>query len=145
MEWHHSIQTAQSVVGSGSCMPVRYIIDKERRLVLTTGEGAVTVQETLTHRDQLLRDPDFDPSFNQLNDYTKVTDVLFSVHEQSPLARLDEFSPTSRRAIVVSTPAHYGMARQFQVYQEGRSMIQVFCDRAAALQWLGIPEDSRLY
>lgn len=126
-------------------MPVRYVIDKDRRLVLTTGEGPVTVQDLLTHHDQLLGDSDFDPSFNQLSDYTNVTDVPFSVHDVAPLARLDEFSPASRRAIIVSAQAHYGMARQYQVYQDERSMVQVFYDRTAALQWLGIPQDSRFH
>ncbi len=118
-------------------MPVHYVIDKEQRLVLTTGEGPVTAQEVLTHHDQLLKDPDFDPTFNQLSDYTKVTDALFSIDKNFLDARRDEFSPASRRAIVVSTQALYGMARQYAAYQGGRSMVRVFHDRSAALQWLG--------
>jgi len=30
-------------------MPVPYVIDKERRLVVTTGEGHVTIQEFYAH------------------------------------------------------------------------------------------------
>lgn len=126
-------------------MPVRYVIDKERRLVLTTGEGHVTIQEFHAHANQLRKDPDFDPRFNQLNDYTAGTDAVFSGDQLADFARQNLFSPESRRAIVVSKTHHYGIARQFEAYQEGRSIVRVFYNRDEALKWLGVKEDAGLF
>jgi hypothetical protein len=50
-------------------MPIFYKIDKDRKLVLSTGSGFVTKMEALAHQDQVLNDPDFDPSFSQLADF----------------------------------------------------------------------------
>ena len=125
-------------------MPVRYVIDKERRLVITTGEGRVSIGEMKGHQNRLLGDPDFDPSFNQLNDFTTATDVQLSGEEISAFARRDVFSPASRRAIVVSKTLHFGIARQFEMYHGERSIVRVFYDREEALKWLDIPSVSRL-
>jgi hypothetical protein len=80
-------------------MAVRYIIDKERRLVLTTGVGHVTIKELKAHQDQLLSDPAFDPSFNQLNDYSTATTTDVSVDQlrgfRQPSSFLSHFSPRS--------------------------------------------------
>src|SRR5262249_25729645 len=40
------------------------------------------------------------------------------------------------RALVVKTPEHYGVARQYQVYAEHYSRDQIFRDLDAALTWL---------
>jgi hypothetical protein len=53
-------------------MPIRYVIDKERRLVLTTAEDILTFAEVKLHQDRLRSDPDLDPTFNQLIDGTTV-------------------------------------------------------------------------
>jgi hypothetical protein len=54
-------------------MPAFYKIDKERRLVLSFGSGVLTREDVLGHIDKLSADPDFDPGFSQLQDYTQFT------------------------------------------------------------------------
>ena len=39
----------------------------------------------------------------------------------------------------------YGIARQFEAYQEGRSIVRVFYHRDEALKWLGVKEDAGLF
>ena len=56
-------------------MPAFYKIDRERRLVLSTGSGVFTIEDILGHQERLLKDPDFDPSFSQLMDFMQVTKV----------------------------------------------------------------------
>ena len=46
-------------------MPVRSVIDKNLRLVVTTEEGCVTFADMRANQDRLLDDPEFDPEFSQ--------------------------------------------------------------------------------
>ena len=102
-------------------MPVRYVIDKEQQLVITTGSDRLTFAEIKAHQDQLLNDPDF--------------------NEAKTIARRRLFSPTSRRAFVTATPTIFGMGRMMQAYNElsnVASQVRVFYDHPSALKWLGL-------
>ncbi len=128
-------------------MPCRYVIDKERRLVTTTGSGVLTFAEAWIHQHQLTRDPNFNPDFFQLLDATRVTQLEISSAEMKALASRQVFSARSRRAIVTSHLADYGMGRSFQTYRElagGEEQIEVFRDMQSALEWLGLPKSSRV-
>jgi len=127
-------------------MPCRYVIDIERRLVATTGSGVLTFAEALDHQNQLTRDPIFNPNFFQLLDATRVTQLEISSAEMKALASRPVFSARSRRAIVTSRLADYGMGRSFQTYRElagGEEQIEVFQDMQSALEWLGMPKSFR--
>jgi len=129
-------------------MPFRYVIDKQRRLVLTTGEGIVTFAEMKSHQDRLIADPDRDLKFNQLIDISTVTELSVSVEEAKLLARRAVFSAESRRAVVASDKSVYGMFRLMQVYHElsaGHSHVGIFYDRDEALKWLGVGEDLGMF
>ena len=60
-------------------MPCRYVIDKERRVVLSTAWDLVTFAELKTHQNQLKNDPDFSPEFNQLLDMRDVATLGWTV------------------------------------------------------------------
>ena len=127
----------------GLLMPCRYVIDKERRLVISTGWDRVTFSEIKVHQDQLLSDPDFSPEFDQLADGTAVTALDLSIDEAKEVARRKLFSPTSKRAFVGSSPAIYGMLRLAGTYHEmskESSKVSVFHDLPSALQWLGLKD-----
>ncbi len=125
-------------------MSVRYEIDKEHRLILTVGEASVTASEIKSHQERLLRDPDFDASFNQLIDVTTATGLDMSTDEAREVAVRPIVSPMSRRAFVASRPPIYGLGRLMEMYHE-HAEVQVFYDRDEALRWLGISEASGLY
>jgi hypothetical protein len=120
------------------------MIDKKHRLILTIGDGSVTVSEIRNHQDRLLSDPDFDPAFNQLIDVTTATRFDMSVDEAKQVALRPIVSPKSKRAFVASKPDIYGMGRLMQVHHEPFAEAQVFRDRKSALQWLGFNDDSDL-
>ena len=124
-------------------MPVRSVIDKERRLVLTFGEGSVTYSEVRNHQDRLLSDPDFDATFNQLIDVTQAQFDM-STDDARAVASRPIFSTTSRRAFVASKPSVYGLGRLMEVHQERHAQVQIFYDRKEALKWLGINDDPGL-
>jgi hypothetical protein len=129
-------------------MPMHSVIYKEHRLVVTTGEGRVSLDDVLAHQDRLQRDPDFNPEFDQLVDTTGITDVSLSVHEIKRVVNHKLFSPNSRIALVAVSSFMYGMLRMTQTYQElsnSKALLSIFRDQASALQWLGIPKDSGLF
>jgi len=120
-------------------MPYSYVINRERRLVITTGWGEFTLETVLEHQSALTKDPAFDPSFRQLADFTKVTKVSVDAEAVRTAASRRIFAPGSRRAIVVPSPELFGLARMFATYREiygGGEDLQVFTDKEEALRWL---------
>jgi hypothetical protein len=119
-------------------MPATYEIDKQRRLVITTGLDQLTLAEGLAHQERLLKDPDFDPSFSQIMDLTRVTMSDIGAGDIRKLAERNIFSPESRRAVVVSSNLVYGFGRMFEMLREtaGENGIRVFRDLDEAVDWI---------
>jgi hypothetical protein len=119
-------------------MPAYYNIDKERRLVMSTGSGVLTMTDALAHQEDLLKDPDFSPRFSQLMDLTQVTKVEFGTEDLRRLAQRSIFSPDSRRAILVSSDVVFGLSRMFEIFREtlGETGIRVFRNLDDALEWV---------
>ena len=119
-------------------MPTFYKLDKERKLVMSTYSGALTIADALGHQEKLPKDPDFDPSFSQLLDVTHVTDVQLTAEDVRTLARTSVFSPDSRRAILVDSDLKFGLARMFEVLRDtmGEKGIRVFRNLDDALDWI---------
>jgi glucose-6-phosphate isomerase len=131
-------------------VPVTYVIDKEHRLILTIGEGSVTASEIRNHQDRLLRDPNFDATFNQLIDVTTATAFDMTADEAKQIALRPIVSEKSKRAFVAVKPDIYGLGRLMQIYHvqmyhERLADAGVFSDRDSALKWLEIKEDSGHY
>jgi hypothetical protein len=125
-------------------MPVFYKIDKEHRLVMTMGSGVFGLAAMLAHQDQLLADPDFDPSYSQLLDFTHVTKVDIDAEDVRKLAARSVFWPCARRAILVNTDIEYGFARMFEMLREnaGEKGIRVFRNLDDALAWVFLADTS---
>ena len=119
-------------------MPAFYKIDKEHRVVLSTASGVLDLAAALAHQDQLLADPDFDPSYSQLLDYSHVTEVRLDTNDVRRLAERSVFWPCSRRAIYVTRDIEYGFARMFEMLREnaGEKGIKVFRNLDDALEWI---------
>ncbi|HMF91965.1 MAG TPA: hypothetical protein VKL40_15080 [Candidatus Angelobacter sp.] len=119
-------------------MPASYVIDKKSRLVMGTATGVLTLDEVLASRRQLMRDPDFDPTFSQLGDLSTVSSIDLTADEVRMLAETSPFSLASRRAFVGERPEVYGLARMYSILRglRGDQEIRVFRSREAALEWL---------
>jgi hypothetical protein len=119
-------------------MPAFYKIDKERKLVLSTGSGLVTKEEVFAHQDQMLNDPDFDPSFSQLADFRRLTNTDINMADLRTIAQKDVFSVHSRRAIIAKGDIAFGFAKIFELYRRlaGAHGIRVFRTKYEALDWL---------
>jgi hypothetical protein len=118
-------------------MSADYKIDKERRLVLSSGSGLLTKEDILGHMDRLSKDPDFEPDFSQLADFSQVTGVEFGPEDVRQFAQRDIYSSRARRAIVVKDDLQYGLARMFEIHRDlkGETGIRVFRSLDEALEW----------
>jgi hypothetical protein len=124
--------------GKGVPTPAFYKIDKERKLVLSSGSGVLTREDVLGHQERLSRDPDFDPSFSQLSDFTHITKIELTPEDVRLAAKKNIFSPESRRAMVVNNDLQFGLARMFEIHRElaGEKGIRVFRKIEEALDWV---------
>jgi hypothetical protein len=123
-------------------MPAFYKIDKERKLVLTTGSGFVTKEEVSTLQDHMLNDPEFDPSFSQVADFAQITNTDIRMADIQTFAQRDVFSIHSRRAIIVCGDIAFGFAKIFELYRQlsGASGIRVFRNPDEAFNWILSPD-----
>jgi hypothetical protein len=106
-------------------MPVFFKIYKERRLVMSTVSGVVTLADAVAHREDLRKHPDFDPSFSQLVDLSNVTEIEFSREGVERFAQDTIFSLNSRRAAVAR------FVRRIST-QKRRSVYRRYCHRFLA-------------
>jgi hypothetical protein len=126
-------------------MPAFYKIDKPHRLVMSTASGVFDLAAALAHQDQLLRDPDFDPAYSQLLDFTHISKIEISPEDVRKLAERSIFWPSSRRAILVGNDLEFGFARMFEILREnaGEMGIKVFRNLDDALAWVFATDTSR--
>jgi len=119
-------------------VPAFYKIDKERKLVMSAGSGVLTREDLLGHQERLLKDPEFDPTFSQLLDFTHITKVDITPEDVRLAARKTIFSPQSHRAMLVKDDLQFGLARMFEIHRElnGEKGIRVFRNIDEALDWV---------
>jgi hypothetical protein len=119
-------------------MPLFYKIDKPHKLVMTTASGVFDLAAAYAHQDQLLKDPDFDPVYSQLLDFTQVTKVEFSADDVRQIARRSVFWPCSSRAILVNDDLLFGLATLFEMLRAnaGEKGVRVFRSLNDALDWI---------
>jgi hypothetical protein len=124
--------------GSGDSVPAFYKIDKERRLVTSSGTGLLTKEDVLGHMDRISKDPDFDPNFSQLMDFRQITGVEFGPEDVRQFAARNIFSPHARRAMLVKDDLQFGLARMFEIHRElnGETGINVFRNYEEAVDWI---------
>jgi hypothetical protein len=120
-------------------MPISYVIDADRTLVTTRWWGAVTDHEVLDHNRMLRADRAFDSHYRQLVDMTGVTELRITTDLINETARDQFFEAGTRRAIVASSDAVFGMARMFALRAESVGQtIEVFRESGPAEAWLGL-------
>jgi hypothetical protein len=110
---------------------------------MSTIAGVFDLADGLAHQEKLLKDPDFDPSFSQLMDFTHVTKLQIGTEDVRRLAQRSIFSSDARRAILVNNDLAFGLARMFVVFREtvGERGIRVFHDLDEALYWV-LPDNT---
>jgi len=90
------------------------------------------------HMEQLLNDPDFDPKFSQLADFSEVSRFDLTGDDVRELANKTVFSPQSRRAFIARGDLAFGLGRMFETLRDlkGESGICIFREKEDALNWV---------
>jgi hypothetical protein len=119
-------------------MPAFYHIDKDRKLVMSTASGVLTRNDISTHMMNLLKDPDFNPAFSQLADFTHMTGREFTADDIRDFARTNVFSPNSRRAFIVADDETESLAEMFAILRDvaGERGIRVFRTLDEGIDWI---------
>jgi hypothetical protein len=120
-------------------MPCSYVIDKDRRLVVSILAGVFTVEDGRQHQQALSSDPDFNSEYCQLLDLTSVEEFAFDSAWVRQVAQHSVFSPRSRRAFLVNSAVAFGLTRMYGSYREvagGEQPFRIFEDRDEAMRWL---------
>lgn len=119
-------------------MPLDYVIDRERRLVISIAHGRLTFADAEQHQAELGDEPSFESSFDQIVDCTRVTEFALSPNEVRMLAARSVFSHGSRRVGIAPDDLQFAMMRMFETYREifgGGEITQVVRTREEALAW----------
>jgi len=124
-------------------MPCEFLVDADRRVVVTRGTGTFCRADFLGHMEKLRVDPRFRPEFDHLVDFRKIDGAVLTPTQIWELRGESVFAATSRRAVVVSSRLHFGLAQMFATYREAKSkqVTTVFWDLMEAVAWLGLPTD----
>jgi hypothetical protein len=120
-------------------MPVSYSIDPAARLVRLHYDGSPTYREAVLLILGILSDADFRPGFDILADRRGIpAPTPQYVRSLIEFAKRHHLLGESRFALVVDSPASFGMARMGQHIGDGLpTPIMIFEDLAEAEAWLG--------
>jgi hypothetical protein len=96
-------------------MPVVLKIDPHRKVVYSAFYGKITDAELLDHRQAISSEPDFNPQFNDIIDFSDVTDPAISEEAITALAANPTlFSSAVRHIVVAPDAVMFQLGRKFQ-------------------------------
>ena len=126
-------------------MPAGFRIFPRHNLIITTFRDIVTTDEYVQLYRELTSSPDFAVELVELADFTEVTELALEAHEIRGLASRVGERYRDRQvvtAMICGSDATFGLARMYQAFAElaGGETVQVFRDRAPALDWLGLSD-----
>ena len=132
----------------GTPMPFTYEVKEDGALLLVTVTGVVTLQDALSHNEELRTDARIKPGYQHLVDGSRVTQLKITPGDFIDLARLYKTSPLHRMrsqlAIVTTQPTFYLLVKGYELIMTAADMnVVVFSSRRMAELWLGLsPSDA---
>jgi len=114
-------------------------VDSHNRIVFSRVDGVLDFAACKEHMTRLRADPTFQQTYSQVLDFRNVDRLELSPDEVRILAKQTVFSPTSRRAFLVSTDLQFGLARMFGTHRDinGEGFVGVFRTVDQAADWIG--------
>ena len=124
-------------------MPCEFLIDTNRRLVISRGTGTFRFADFVEHFKKLGKDPRFQPGFDHIVDCRKFERFDVTTTEVYDIGSQSLFDAKSRRAFVVSSEVHFGLGRMFATFRQVASGQEttVFREMGDAIAWLGLPPE----
>jgi hypothetical protein len=122
-------------------MPIRYVVSRARRVVLTTWSGYVTVDEIIQNAKRLCINPDFDSTFSELVDLRDLSGTNATAADLSYFSEEhDPFSVGSRRAVFAPSELAFGIARMYEILRGEAGNLAVFRTMEETCQSLGVEQ-----
>jgi len=124
-------------------MPCEFLIDTNRRLVISRGTGTFRYADFLQHFKKLAKDPRFQRGFDHIVDCRKFDRFDVTTTEVYDIGSQSLFAAKSKRAFVVSSEVHFGLGRMFATFRQVASGQEttVFREMGDAIAWLGLPPE----
>jgi hypothetical protein len=119
-------------------MPGSYLIDARRRLVFSQGWGVLTDDEIVAHVRALREDARFQPAFQQVIDFRRLSEIKLSTTGIRAVAQRNPFSVDARRALVVASDEAFGLARMYAAFTDTPDPIRIYRALGPALEWVGL-------
>jgi hypothetical protein len=124
-------------------MGITYKFDHAERTVRARGWGVLSMPDIDDFYSRLQAEPAFDPSYRTLGDLLLATEIAVTSHQLASSAALPVFEPGTRRALVASRDAVYGMLCAFAAFNERLGQtVRIFRNMDAAEAWLAGGEDA---
>ncbi|MDH3642849.1 MAG: hypothetical protein OES38_12185 [Gammaproteobacteria bacterium] len=118
-------------------MPIYFKIETERRRVTSVAIGTLIDDDLTQHQQSLAEDPDFDPSHQQLFDFTPSDEIRITYAALASTAANSLWEPGAKRAFVVKSSIGDSMLQLFKnTLGEDRGTIEVFRSKDDAMAWL---------
>jgi len=96
-------------------MPVVLKIDPRRQVVYSAFYGKITDAEVLDHRSHIATDPDFKPHFNEIVDFSAVTEADVSERTVAALAANPSlYAPSALHIVVVPSDPVMQLVSRFR-------------------------------
>lgn len=105
---------------------------------MTNGSGVLCRADVDAHFQKLLRDPEFQPHFSELGDFTHLSRLDLTAEDVRDFARTEIFSANSRRAVVVNDDTAAVLAEMFALLRHvaGERGIRVFRKLEDGIDWI---------
>jgi hypothetical protein len=109
-------------------MAAFYYIDESRKLVMSTGYGVLTARDISVHMETLHKDPNFDPHFSQLADFTHIKHLEVTEADIHMFAQRRIFDSHARRAFIVTDEVPTCLLKKFASLREeaGEHGLRIF-------------------
>ncbi|MDH5393874.1 MAG: STAS/SEC14 domain-containing protein [Gammaproteobacteria bacterium] len=118
-------------------MPVSYQIFADKKLIIVTYSGALTLEEIMNARKESAADPAFEPVYNVIDDVRAVLSSSINFNEIASISGKSVLNAGVKRALVVSTDLQKGMAHMYKVLSESSGhTFHIFEDYDQALAWV---------
>jgi hypothetical protein len=132
------IERSRSTI-SHSKMPVVLKIDARRKVVYSAFYGRIDDAEVAGHRAAIAADPDFSPNFNEVIDFTAVTEADLSESTLAAMAKTPSlFSESVLHIVVAPADLLFHLAGKYKGFSRtSRPNLFVVRTRAEAYQLLG--------
>lgn len=124
-------------------MPMSYVIEASKNLVLTSASGVLTDDDVMAHRKALTADAKFNAKMREISDIRQVTDCQVTPAGVRIMVAFDTQMVASggmhQLAVIAEENVAYGMSRMYQTLGEPNiRTVGVFRTYEDAATWLGI-------